>query len=105
MSQALVRAKDEYGITLYQYLRDMGASLRFIKANSIHLGSLGGKNNKKNPKKYSVTTKTITLKAATRKGYKFAGWYRDKKLKRRVKKIRKGSTGKVTLYAKWIIAK
>lgn len=64
-----------------------------------------GKNNKKNPKKYSVTTKTITLKAATRKGYKFAGWYRDKKLKRRVKKIRKGSTGKVTLYAKWIIAK
>ena len=61
-----------------------------------------GKNNKKNPKKYSVTTKTITLKAATRKGYKFAGWYRDKKLKRRVKKIRKGSTGKVTLYAKWI---
>lgn len=39
-SQSLVRAKDEYGVTLYQYLRDMGSSLRFIKANSVNLAAL-----------------------------------------------------------------
>lgn len=60
-----------------------------------------GKNSKKNPKKYTITTKTFSLKSATRKGYKFAGWYTDKKLKHRVRKIKKGSTGKVVLYAKW----
>ena len=64
MSQALVRAKDEYGITLYQYLRDMGASLRFIKANSIHLGSLGGKNNKKN-KNRKISNDILTASGGT----------------------------------------
>ena len=39
-AQALLRAKDEYGITLYQYLRDMGSSLRFIKANTGNLSSI-----------------------------------------------------------------
>ena len=60
-----------------------------------------GKNNKKNPKKYTVTSKTIKLKAAKRKGYKFVGWYRDKKCKHAVKRIKKGSTGKKIFYAKW----
>nr|DAW47699.1 MAG TPA: peptidase [Caudoviricetes sp.] len=65
MSQALVRAKDEYGVTLYQYLRDMGASLRFIKANSIHLGSLGSKNNKKNKKGKKISQDILTSSGGT----------------------------------------
>lgn len=60
-----------------------------------------GKNNKKNPKSYTVTSKKITLKNPTRKGYKFMGWYSDKKMTKKVTNIAKGSTGKVTLYAKW----
>lgn len=60
-----------------------------------------GKNHKKNPTSYTITTKTITLKSASRKGYKFMGWYSDKKFKHKVTKIKKGSTGKITLYAKW----
>ena len=40
MSQSLLRAKDEYGYTIYNYLRDMGGSLRFIKANSIYLSGI-----------------------------------------------------------------
>lgn len=55
MSQALIRAKDEYGVTLYQYLRDMGASLRFIKASSLNLVNIpeveGGKDQKEGWKK------------------------------------------------------
>ena len=61
----------------------------------------GGKNSSKNPKNYTVESKTIILKKPTRTGYKFVGWYSDKKLTKKVTKIKKGTTGKVTLYAKW----
>lgn len=61
----------------------------------------GGKNNSKNPDSYTYTTATIKLKNPTRKGYTFVGWYSDKKCTKKVTQIKKGSTGKVTLYAKW----
>jgi len=61
----------------------------------------GGKNAAKNPGYYYYTTKTITLKKPTRKGYQFVGWYSDSKYKKKVTKIKKGSTGNITLYAKW----
>ena len=60
-----------------------------------------GKNNKSNPSVYTITTKTIKLKNPTRKGYGFGGWYTDKKFKNKITQIKKGSTGKITLYAKW----
>ncbi len=62
----------------------------------------GGKNSSRNPKKYTVATKTITLKKPTKKGYTFAGWYSDRKLTKKVTKIKKGSTGNIRLYAKWV---
>ena len=62
----------------------------------------GGKNNNKNKESYTVTTSTITLKNPIRKGYTFKGWYSDKKCTKRVKTIKKGSTGNKTLYAKWL---
>ena len=64
-----------------------------------------GKNHSKNPANYSITTSTIKLQNPTRKGYVFKGWYSDKKLKNQVKTIKKGSTGNMTLYAKWVKAK
>lgn len=45
ISQVLVKAKDEYGVTLYQYLRDMGTSLRVIKGYSGYLSNLPAINN------------------------------------------------------------
>ena len=60
----------------------------------------GGKNNKKNPKTYKITSKTIKLSNPSKKGYVFKGWYCDKKCTKKVTSIKKGSTGKVTLYAK-----
>ena len=60
-----------------------------------------GKNNSKNPAYYYITTKTITLQKPTRKGYTFDGWFTDKKFKTKITKIPKGSTGNLTLYAKW----
>lgn len=61
----------------------------------------GGKNAKKNPTSYTYKTSTIKLKNPTRKGYVFKGWYLDKKYKKRVTAINKGSSGNKTLYAKW----
>lgn len=61
----------------------------------------GGKNAKKNPTAYTYKTLTIKLKNPTRKGYVFKGWYLDKKFKKKVTVINKGSSGNKTLYAKW----
>lgn len=61
----------------------------------------GGKNHASNPATYTKTSATITLKTPTRKGYTFKGWYSDSKLTKKVTQIKKGSSGNVTLYAKW----
>jgi uncharacterized repeat protein (TIGR02543 family) len=62
----------------------------------------GGTNSKDNPDTYKGTDESFKLKSPTKKGYKFAGWYTDKSFESdKVTKIRKGSTGKITLYAKW----
>lgn len=74
MSQALVRAKDEYGYTLYQYLRDMGTSLRVIKAHSSYLGALP--NSKKGKRK---SDKPVDLSAVLKEGtIKYDDSQRDK---------------------------
>lgn len=39
-AQVLLRAKDEYGVTLYQYLRSIGSSLNTIRAYSSYLRNL-----------------------------------------------------------------
>lgn len=60
-----------------------------------------GKNHKSNPAAYTITSKTISLKNPTRKGYLFKGWYSDSKFKKKVTRIAAGSTGNQKLYAKW----
>ena len=61
----------------------------------------GGTNSSKNPTGYTVTSKTVKLKAPKKNGYVFKGWYTDKKCKKKITKIKKGSVGNLTLYAKW----
>ena len=61
----------------------------------------GGTNSDRNPKNYTVEDSKITLKSPTRDGYKFVGWYSDKKCTKRVKIIKSGSIGTKTFYAKW----
>jgi len=72
-----------------------------VNTYNIKYNLSGGKNNSQNPKKYNINTKTIKLKTPKKKGYIFKGWYSDKKCTKKVTQIKKGSTGKVTLYAKW----
>ena len=69
---------------------------------SIKYNLNGGKNNSKNPKKYTIATANIKLQTPTKTGYTFKGWYSDKKCTKKVTTIKKGSTGNKILYAKWI---
>ena len=61
---------------------------------------LAGGKKVKNPATYTVTTSTIKLQNPTKKGYEFVGWYNGSK---KVTEIKKGSTGNLTLTAKWKI--
>ena len=61
----------------------------------------GGTNAPENPPSYNVETETITLKAPTKDKYVFKGWYKDGEFTTQVTKIPQGTTGDITLYAKW----
>ena len=86
-------AKNKATVTLY-------AQWQLIKY-TIKYNLNGGINNESNPSEYYVNTPTISLKNLTKEGYKFLGWYSDKKFKKKITTIKKGSTGNKTLYAKW----
>ena len=63
----------------------------------------GGTNAPENPAGYNVETETITLKDPVKTGYTFDGWYKTEDFTGdAVIKIAQGSTGDITLYAKWI---
>lgn len=63
----------------------------------------GGTNAGENPKTYTVESEKIMLLEPSKTGYRFDGWYSDAERTNRVTEIAKGSTGDVTLYAKWTI--
>ena len=54
-----------------------------------------------NPAGYNVETETITLKDPVKPGYTFGGWYKDGEFTTKVTEIIQGTTGNITLYAKW----
>jgi uncharacterized repeat protein (TIGR02543 family) len=72
------------------------------KIYSVKYVLSGGTNYVKNPTIYQIKS-TTKLSKATKEGYKFSGWYTDKSFDEstKVTKIAKGTTGKITLYAKW----
>ena len=62
----------------------------------------GGTNAPENPASYNVETETITLKDPVKTGYTFGGWYMAEDFTgNAVTEIVQGSTGDITLYAKW----
>ena len=60
-----------------------------------------GENNTANPGSYNIETRTITLSSPTKTGYTFGGWYTDEAFTNAKTQIAEGSTGDITLYAKW----
>lgn len=62
-----------------------------------------GTNHAENPAEYNVSSVKITLLEPSKTGYRFDGWYTDDTYSTKVTEIAEGSTGNVTLYAKWTI--
>ena len=61
----------------------------------------GGTNDANNPADYTVETATITLADASKEGYTFEGWYSEAAFTNQVTEIATGSTGDISLYAKY----
>ena len=72
-----------------------------VKTYNITYHLNDGVNNSENPESYTVNDAAITLKAPTKEGYDFVGWYSNKKCTKKATKIKKGSTGTKNFYAKW----
>ncbi len=86
-------AKDGSTVTLYAQWGPITYKLSYVLK--------GGTNSAANPSSYTSKSATIKLASASRKGYRFQGWYADAGYKTRVTSIPKGSKGAKTLYAKW----
>lgn len=54
-----------------------------------------------NPTGYTIESQTITLSAGRKEGYDFEGWYTDAEYTNPITEITTGSTGDLTLYAKF----
>ena len=65
------------------------------KINYVLSGGINGAN----PATYS--TKNVTLKNPTKKGYVFAGWYLDTACTRKITTINYTTDADITVYAKW----
>lgn len=53
------------------------------------------------PRQYTIETETFDLPVPQRDYYSFEGWYAEETFANRVVQVSQGSTGNVTLYAKW----
>ena len=61
----------------------------------------GGVNASSNPASYNIESGTIVLADPAREGFIFLGWYDAEQNGNRVTEIKAGSTGRITLYARW----
>ncbi|MBQ9786383.1 MAG: InlB B-repeat-containing protein, partial [Clostridia bacterium] len=68
----------------------------FIK---YYLG--GGTNDELNATSYNIESDRIILKAPTKTGYEFKGWFKDSEFAEQISVIETGSYGNLRLYAKW----
>lgn len=75
-------------------------SLQVFKI-TYHLN--GGENASGNPSEYDIESETIVFKNPNeRDGYHFAGWYYDSLFLEHATQITEGSSGDVSVYAKWL---
>lgn len=61
----------------------------------------GGTASEKNPTSYTVESPSLTFAPATKTGCTFEGWFADSGFTTPVAALPAGSTGDITLYAKW----
>ena len=68
----------------------------------INYNTNGGKKNTSNPSVYTIDEEVILLPASyANNQYTFAGWFLDSDFTTKITKIERGTTGEITLYARW----
>ncbi len=77
-----------------------------LETYSITYELNGGVNNDENPSEYTSGVGVSELKAPTKDGYYFAGWYTtsDFNLSSKIDGISTSKTGDITIYARWTIS-
>lgn len=83
-------SKDLQNYTLYAIWSPKKYTIKYI-----------GDTNSENPNEYTIETDTFSLKIPTQANYQCLGWYSDRTKTNKVTEIKQGSTGNLTLYAKW----
>lgn len=68
--------------------------------NITYIGIEGCSNS--NPTKYKFNNGTVKLSSPTKAGHTFLGWYLDENYEAKLTQISNGTTGDITLYARWI---
>ena len=94
-----VSKKTVGNITLYAKWTAVKYSIKYTLSQK-GVKTKGAKNSKNNLKKYTIEDEVI-LEPATSKNFDFEGWYSDKALTKKVTYIPQGSTGNISLFAKW----
>ena len=61
----------------------------------------GGKASGRHPSSYTMESEKILFGTPKRRGYAFKGWYKDSGFSKKKSSIKAGSTGDVTVYARW----
>ena len=72
-----------------------------LNTYSIHYKLNGGENHEDNATYYTAESQDILFADPTKTGYTFMGWFSDEACTEEFTAIAAGSTGDVTLYAKW----
>lgn len=80
---------------------DVTIAATFTPITYTIIYNLNGGSGTMTPTEYNVTTETFNLPTPTRTGYTFDGWYSEDTYTTKVTEIKKGTTGNITLYAKW----
>ena len=61
----------------------------------------GGANSSENPATYTIDSE-ITFTNPTKSGYEFKGWFRNSDFSNQITSISNGTTGDITIYAKFV---
>ena len=77
----------------------------YAAEDSIQVGffTFGGIQNERNHNTYKVRSGEITLYAPYRYGYRFAGWYTDRAMHKKVTHLPASQSADYILYAKWTL--
>ena len=89
-------------VKLYASWKSISYKINYVLNGGTAGSADEAKNAAENPAAYTIE-QNVSIKAAIRDGYAFAGWFKNSSFTgNRISSIEKGTTGELTLYARWL---